>query len=71
MNSRFIVSGAQSGPVPKKGVLKQFSPLLVAMVGLPGRGKSLLAKRLCRYLNYTGDTCKGKSTCLNRNLVLT
>lgn len=60
MNARFIVSGAQSGPVSKKGVLKQFSPLLVAMVGLPGRGKSLLAKRLCRYLNYAGDTCKGK-----------
>ena len=34
------------------------APLLVAMVGLPGRGKSILAKRLCRYLNYTGDVSK-------------
>ncbi|XP_066140218.1 6-phosphofructo-2-kinase/fructose-2,6-bisphosphatase-like isoform X1 [Euwallacea fornicatus] len=50
--------GAQSDPAPKKGALRQFSPLLVAMVGLPGRGKSLLAKRLCRYLNYTGDSSK-------------
>lgn len=52
------MKGAQSAPAPKKGALMQFSPLLIAMVGLPGRGKSLLGKRLCRYLNYTGDTCK-------------
>ncbi|XP_060521655.1 6-phosphofructo-2-kinase/fructose-2,6-bisphosphatase-like [Cylas formicarius] len=42
----------------KKSTLRQFAPLLVAMVGLPGRGKSLLAKRLMRYLNYTHDTAK-------------
>ncbi|KAH1016688.1 hypothetical protein HUJ04_007869 [Dendroctonus ponderosae] len=58
MSGRFIVTGAQSRPAPKKGLLGQFGPLLVSMVGLPGRGKSLLAKRLCRYLNYTGDCCK-------------
>lgn len=50
------VPGAQA---PKKSSLKQFAPLLVAMVGLPGRGKSLLAKRLARYLNYTGDRTRG------------
>lgn len=44
--------------VRKSTPLRQFAPLLVAMVGLPGRGKSLLAKRLSRYLNYTGDTTK-------------
>ncbi|CAG9773856.1 unnamed protein product [Ceutorhynchus assimilis] len=53
-----MMKGAQGGAAPKRGPLKQFSPLLVAMVGLPGRGKSLLAKRLCRYLNYTGDNSK-------------
>ncbi|KAK9883171.1 hypothetical protein WA026_001370 [Henosepilachna vigintioctopunctata] len=42
----------------RKPLPRQFSPLMVAMVGLPGRGKSLLAKRLARYMNYTGDTTK-------------
>ena len=42
----------------KRTSLRQFSPLLVAMVGLPGRGKSLLARRLSRYLNFTGDNTK-------------
>ncbi|KAL3273128.1 hypothetical protein HHI36_014582 [Cryptolaemus montrouzieri] len=42
----------------RKPLLRQFSPLMVAMVGLPGRGKSILAKRLARYMNYTGDTTK-------------
>ncbi|KAF7286827.1 hypothetical protein GWI33_003884 [Rhynchophorus ferrugineus] len=53
----FEAKGAQSAPAPRRGALNQFNPLLVAMVGLPGRGKSLLAKRLCRFLNYTSDTC--------------
>lgn len=44
----------------RKPLLRQFSPLMVAMVGLPGRGKSILAKRLERYMNYTGDTTKGE-----------
>lgn len=44
-----------------------FAPLLVATVGLPGRGKSLLARRLCRYLNFTGDVCKGElSNCARK-----
>lgn len=50
------IPGAQA---PRNSPLKQFAPLLVAMVGLPGRGKSLLARRLARYLNYTGDKTKG------------
>ncbi|XP_019872255.1 6-phosphofructo-2-kinase/fructose-2,6-bisphosphatase isoform X2 [Aethina tumida] len=48
-------TGAQA---PRKPALRQFAPLLVAMVGLPGRGKSLLAKRLSRYLNFTGDSTR-------------
>lgn len=52
---RFCRAGAQA---PGKTPLSQFGPLLVAMVGLPGRGKSLLARRLCRYLNYTGEKTK-------------
>lgn len=51
-------AGAQA---PRKPALRQFAPLLVAMVGLPGRGKSLLAKRLSRYLNFTGDSTRGKT----------
>lgn len=47
--------GAQA---PRRSPLKQFGPLLVAMVGLPGRGKSQLARRLSRYLNYTGEKTK-------------
>ncbi|KRT82438.1 hypothetical protein AMK59_4315, partial [Oryctes borbonicus] len=45
-------------PPYKKPALRQYAPLLVAMVGLPGRGKSLLAHRLGRYLNFTGDVTK-------------
>lgn len=45
--------------------LRQFAPLLVALVGLPGRGKSLLAKRLARYLNFIGETTKGNLYLLN------
>lgn len=51
-------TGAQA---VKRPVLRQFSPLLVVMVGLPGRGKSHLARRLSRYMNYTGDVTKGKT----------
>lgn len=43
----------------KKPQPTPFSPLLVATIGLPGRGKSALAKRLCRHLNFTGDVAKG------------
>ncbi|CAG9862888.1 unnamed protein product [Phyllotreta striolata] len=47
--------GAQA---PRRTTLRQFAPLLVAMVGLPGRGKSLLTKRISRYMNYTGDNTR-------------
>lgn len=43
----------------KRLPLRQFSPLLVVMVGLPGRGKSHLAKRLSRYMNFTGYVTQG------------
>ncbi|KAK9708821.1 6-phosphofructo-2-kinase [Popillia japonica] len=42
----------------KKRALRQYAPLLVATIGLPGRGKSLLAHRLSRYLNFIGETTK-------------
>lgn len=32
-------------------------PLVIAMVGLPARGKSYLVKMLMRYLNWTGYEC--------------
>lgn len=43
---------------PRNPTTRHFAPLLVAIVGLPGRGKSLLSRRLARYLNYTHDTTK-------------
>jgi 6-phosphofructo-2-kinase/fructose-2,6-biphosphatase len=55
INKNEECKGAQA---PKRAPLRQFAPLLVATVGLPGRGKSLMAKRLSRYLNYTGDVCQ-------------
>ncbi|RNF04956.1 putative 6-phosphofructo-2-kinase/fructose-2,6-biphosphatase [Trypanosoma rangeli] len=33
-------------------------PLVVCMVGLPGRGKSFIARRLSRYLNWKGVPCR-------------
>lgn len=54
------VAGAEAN-MKKSPTSRLFAPLLVATVGLPGRGKSLLARRLCRYLNFTGDVCKGES----------
>ncbi|ESL09275.1 6-phosphofructo-2-kinase/fructose-2,6-biphosphatase [Trypanosoma rangeli SC58] len=33
-------------------------PLVVCMVGLPGRGKSFIAHRLSRYLNWKGVPCR-------------
>jgi adenylylsulfate kinase-like enzyme len=34
------------------------SKLLVVMVGLPGHGKTYVAKRICRYLNWLGYRSK-------------
>jgi signal recognition particle GTPase len=39
---------------------KQFGPLLVAFVGIPARGKTVMAHKLARYLNWTGEVAKGK-----------
>eukprot|EP00662_Eupelagonemidae_sp_cell21_P008328 gene8328-biopygen23207 len=32
--------------------------LILVMVGLPGRGKSFISKRLCRWLNWKGISAK-------------
>lgn len=32
--------------------------VVVCMVGLPGRGKSFISKRICRYFNWKGIPCK-------------
>lgn len=37
---------------------RQFAPLLVIFVGLPARGKSLLARRLARYFNICSEQAK-------------
>ena len=35
------------------------APTLIVMVGLPARGKTYIGKKLCRYLNWIGISCKG------------
>ena len=39
---------------------KKFGPLMVAFVGIPARGKTVMAHKLARYLNWTGELAKGK-----------
>lgn len=41
-----------------KPVGNNFVPLVVALVGLPARGKTVLAHKLSRYLNWTGHVSK-------------
>ncbi|XP_049876061.1 6-phosphofructo-2-kinase/fructose-2,6-bisphosphatase-like [Pectinophora gossypiella] len=38
--------------------ISQFAPLLIVLVGLPARGKSQLAHRLSRHLNWNGESTK-------------
>jgi len=35
-----------------------FTPHVICMVGLPARGKTYIAKKLCRYLNWIGITTR-------------
>lgn len=35
------------------------SPHVIAMVGLPARGKTYISKKLSRYLNWIGINTKG------------
>lgn len=35
-------------------------PNVIALVGLPARGKTYISKKLCRYLNWIGIKTKGK-----------
>lgn len=39
------------------------SPHVIAMVGLPARGKTYIAKKLSRYLNWIGINTKGNTIC--------
>lgn len=38
---------------------RKFAGVVIAMCGLPGRGKSQVAQCLSRRLNWNGDTAKG------------
>lgn len=42
-------------------VQRRFGPLVVIFVGLPGRGKTVLAHKLERYLTWTNKIAKGKN----------
>lgn len=44
-------------------------PHVIAMVGLPARGKTYIAKKLSRYLNWIGINTKGKQICVHTLLV--
>lgn len=48
--------------VPPGSGQKQFGSLMVAFVGIPARGKTVMAHKLARYLNWTGEVAKGKLT---------
>ena len=39
---------------------RRSAPMLVVLVGLPATGKTVLAKKLARYLNWIGQKAKGE-----------
>ncbi|KAM3965742.1 6-phosphofructo-2-kinase/fructose-2,6-bisphosphatase [Aphomia sociella] len=50
--------GALSAVSMRTRRISPFAPLLIALVGLPARGKSQLAHRLSRHLNWNGESTK-------------
>ncbi|KAF3422625.1 hypothetical protein E2986_13940 [Frieseomelitta varia] len=50
----------QTKPFPIRGERANFvnKPHVIAMVGLPARGKTYISKKLCRYLNWIGISTK-------------
>ncbi|XP_050549702.1 6-phosphofructo-2-kinase/fructose-2,6-bisphosphatase isoform X1 [Spodoptera frugiperda] len=53
-----ILNGALATASMRSRRISQFAPLLIALVGLPARGKSQLAHRLARHLNWNGESTK-------------
>lgn len=53
-----ILHGALATASMRSHRISQFAPLLIALVGLPARGKSQLAHRLARHLNWNGESTK-------------
>ncbi|KAJ0174753.1 hypothetical protein K1T71_009861 [Dendrolimus kikuchii] len=56
--SRTGQHNTERGPSLCSRRISQFAPLLIALVGLPARGKSQLAHRLARHLNWNGESTK-------------
>ncbi|VVC93248.1 unnamed protein product [Leptidea sinapis] len=52
------LNGALANVSMRTRRISQFAPLLIALVGLPARGKSQLAHRLSRHLNWNGESTK-------------
>lgn len=56
---KVLSSNMRSAKVGRpRRMVNQFAPLLIALVGLPARGKSQLAHRLARHLNWNGESTK-------------
>ena len=41
------------------------APCVIVLVGLPARGKTYIAKKLTRYLNWIGIDTKGKGNIMH------
>jgi signal recognition particle GTPase len=48
---------------------QHFVPLVITMVGLPARGKTILAYKIQQYLNWTNHKAKGMYEAHKKNII--